>query len=248
MTHPFLKKLHDSWTSQSPFILFAVRSALTTGISWAVVYPRLGTEAAALAVASALIVVQITGWQTIHKSIERILAIIIGVGLAVLVAHFFGLNFWTATLIVFFAQIIGLLFQKYGPYLAVQIPISAALALVLGGVEGDYPLLRLLGALVGGIIGTLVSVLLSPPIYAIRTQDAVAELMTQLAGVIPRLADALAVEMLADALFEGESGMVGADREEVSGTCLACGRGGGITLLEELQHCYDTLFDLIADI
>ena len=65
-------------------------------------------EAAALAVVSAVIVVQVTSWQTVRKSIERILGVIIGVSLAVLVAHLLGLNFWTITLIIFFAQVIGL--------------------------------------------------------------------------------------------------------------------------------------------
>ena len=173
-------------------LLFAIKSALAAGFSWEIVSSLLGEEAAALAVVSAVIVVQVTSWQTVRKSIERILGVIIGVILAVLVARFLGLNIWTITLMIFFAQIIGMFLQHRGQYLATQIPISAALALVLGATAGNYPLLRMLGALVGGLIGTLVSLLLSPPIYIFRARDAVAELMTQLAGAIPKLADALA--------------------------------------------------------
>ena len=79
---------------------------------------------------------------------------------------------------------------------ATQIPISAALALVLGAT-GNYPLLRVLGAVVGGLIGTVISLLFSPPIYVFRTRDAVAELTTRLADAIPRLAAALAVQLSA---------------------------------------------------
>jgi uncharacterized membrane protein YgaE (UPF0421/DUF939 family) len=93
---------------------------------------------------------------------------------------------------IFLAQIAGLFLQNRGQYLATQIPISAALVLVLGATASNYPLLRLLGALVGGLVGTIVSLLLSPPIYVFRTQDAVAEVMAELAGAIPNLADALA--------------------------------------------------------
>ena len=145
--------------------------------------------------ASAVIVVQVTGWQTVRKSIERIVGVIIGVILAVLVAHFFGLNIWTITLIIFFAQIIGMFLQNRGQYLATQIPISAALVLVLGATAGNYPFLRMLGALVGGLVGTVISLLLSPPIYVFRARDAVAELTTQLAEAIPRLAAALAGQL-----------------------------------------------------
>jgi uncharacterized membrane protein YgaE (UPF0421/DUF939 family) len=49
----------------------------------------------------------------------------------------------------------------------------------------NYPFLRMLGTLVGGLIGTLISLLLSPPIYVFKARDAVAELTTDLADAIP---------------------------------------------------------------
>ena len=195
LPHPPLNKLRGVWSSRSPLLLFAIKSALAAGFSWAIVSSLLGEEAAALAVVSAVIVVQVTSWQTARKSIERVLGVIIGVILAVLIAHLFGLNFWTITLMIFSAQIIGMFLQNRGQYLATQIPISAALALLLGATAGNYPLLRMLGALVGGLIGTVISLLLSPPIYIFRARDAVAELMTRLAAAIPRLAAALAVQL-----------------------------------------------------
>jgi uncharacterized membrane protein YgaE (UPF0421/DUF939 family) len=195
LPHPSLNRLRSIWSSRSPLLLFAIKSALAAGFSWEIVSSLLGEEAAALALVSAVIVVQVTSWQTVRKSIERIFGVIIGVILAVLVAHLLGLNFWTITLMIFFAQIIGIFLQDRGQYLATQIPISAALALVLGATASNYPLLRLLGALVGGLIGTIMSLLLSPPIYVFRARDAVAELMTQLASAIPKLADALAVHL-----------------------------------------------------
>lgn len=176
--------------------MFAVKSTLAAGLAWQIVSTLFGVEAAALAVVSAVIVVQVTSWQTVRKSIERIIGVIIGVSLAVLVAHLLGLNFWTITLIIFFAQIIGMFLQNRGQYLATQIPISAALALVLGAT-GSYPLLRVFGTLVGSLIGTGISLLFSPPIYVFRTQDAVAELTTRVADAIPKLAAALTVQLSA---------------------------------------------------
>lgn len=192
LPHLALDRLRSAWTTRSPFLLFAIKSALAAGLSWEVASLLLGAEAAALAVVSAVIIVQTTNWQTVRKGIERVLGVIIGVSLAVLVAHFAGLNIVTITLMIFCAQIIGMFLQNRGQYLATQIPISAALALVLGVGGGDYPLLRILGAIIGALFGTAVSLLLSPPIYLSRMRDTLAKLMTQLADGMPELANALA--------------------------------------------------------
>jgi uncharacterized membrane protein YgaE (UPF0421/DUF939 family) len=173
-------------------LLFAIKSALAAGLSWALTDALLGEEAAALAMISAVIVVQVTSWQTARKGVERLLGVVIGVVLAFGVAHFLGLNLWTITLIILCAQIIGMFVQRRGPYLATQIPISAALALVLGATVSEYSLLRLLGALIGGVLGTAISLLLSPPVYIFRARAAVADLIALLAAAIPRLSDALA--------------------------------------------------------
>ena len=129
LPHFPLDKLRHLWSSKSPFLLFAIKSALAAGFSWGVAYSLIGREAASLAVVSALIVVQVTSWQTVRKSIERILGVIIGVSLAILVTHFAGLNTWTITLMIFSAQIVSMFLQNRGQYLATQIPISAAHAL-----------------------------------------------------------------------------------------------------------------------
>jgi uncharacterized membrane protein YgaE (UPF0421/DUF939 family) len=175
--------------------LFAIKSALAAGLSWEVASLLLGAQAGSLAVVSAIIIVQTTNWQTVRKGIERVLGVIIGVSLAVLVAHFAGLNIVTITLMIFCAQIIGMVVQKRGQYLATQIPISAALALVLGVGGGNYPLLRILGAVVGALVGTAVSLLLSPPIYLSRMRATLAELLTHLADGMPELANALAARL-----------------------------------------------------
>src|SRR5438552_19046245 len=118
LPHPPLNKLRGIWSSRSPLLLFAIKSALAAGFSWAIVSSLLGEEAAALAVVSAVIVVQVTSWQTARKSIERVLGVIIGVILAVLIAHLFGRNFWTISIMIFSAQIIGLVSQNSVPHFA----------------------------------------------------------------------------------------------------------------------------------
>jgi uncharacterized membrane protein YgaE (UPF0421/DUF939 family) len=183
------KPLRDAWSSRLPSILFAIKSALAAGAAWGLVHLWLDAEAAALAMISSVIVVQVTSWQTVRKSIERVIGVLLGVSLAIMVAHYLGLSFWTIGLLVLLAQVVAMFLGDRRQYLATQIPISAALSLVLGATVGgsttglavSYPLLRLVGALAGGLIGTVISLLLSPPVYVFRARDAIATLTAQVA-------------------------------------------------------------------
>ncbi|GCF11325.1 FUSC family protein [Dictyobacter arantiisoli] len=185
-------KMQKMWRTRLPFILFALKGALASGLSWEIAFRLLGKEAAALAPVSAIIIVQITSWQTTRKSIERILGVLIGASLSILVTHFVGINFWTIVFLIVLANSIGLVVQKRGQYLATQIPISALLAIIMGTNVLGYPMLRLLGAVIGGGMGVLVSVLLSPPVYVNRARESVAELSSEIARALPGLADAVA--------------------------------------------------------
>lgn len=186
------EKARLQWKANAPFLIFALKSALAVAFSWEIATLLLGKEAASLAPVSAVIIVQVTSWQTVRKSIERILGILIGIILAILVIHLLGISFWTVLLLIFSSQIVGMFVQKRGPYLATQIPISAVLVLIASTSEIDYPLLRLLGALIGGVIGTLISLLLSPPVYIGRVRESVADLASQISTAMVSLADAVA--------------------------------------------------------
>jgi len=186
------EKVRLQWKSNAPFLIFALKSALAVALSWEIASVLLGKEAASLAPVSAVIIVQVTSWQTVRKSIERILGILIGIILAILVIHLLGISFWTVLLLIFSSQIVGMFVQKRGPYLATQIPISAVLVLIASTSEIDYPLLRLLGALIGGVVGTLISLLLSPPVYIGKVRESIANLIVQIATAMISLADAVA--------------------------------------------------------
>jgi uncharacterized membrane protein YgaE (UPF0421/DUF939 family) len=194
LPHLSLDKLRTLWYSKLPFFLFAIKSALAAGLSWQIISSLFEKEAAALAVVSSVIVVQITSWQTILKGIERAFGVIVGVSLAVVVTLLFGLNFGTITVMIFLAQVIGLFLQNRGQYIATQIPISATLVLVVGATS-HYPFLRILGTIIGGLIGIIISLLFSSRIYVLRTQNALIELITKVADAIPRLATSLAAQL-----------------------------------------------------
>lgn len=120
------------WRKALAITLFSLKYALSAALAWQITYLIAGKEAAALAAVSAVIVLQTTSWQTIHKSIERIPGVFIGIALSVIIVHLLGLSALTILLTVFAAALSGLLFKQKGAYLATQIPISALLGLVVG--------------------------------------------------------------------------------------------------------------------
>lgn len=189
----YIEKLKALWREQAPFIIFALKSAGAAAISWQIAYSLLGIEGAFMAPVSAVIIVQMTSAQTAKKSIERVLGVLIGVTLSILTAHTLGVNIFTVLLMVMGAQLIGMFIKKKGgSYAAVQIPISAVLGLIVAYGDAGYPTFRLLGAIIGGIIGTIISMLFSPPIYISRARDALVELAAKMAGIVPALSDAIA--------------------------------------------------------
>ncbi|GHO46802.1 FUSC family protein [Ktedonospora formicarum] len=191
-TLPWTIQHNLKWRKAGLLGLAALQKTLAAAVSWQVAFLLAGTEAAALAAVSAVIVLQVTGWQTIQKSIERVLGVIIGISISIGIVHYLGLQVWTIFCVVFAASIIGICIQKQGAYMATQIPISALLGLVVGVGEESYPLLRLLGALIGGVIGIAFSILLSPPTYAHKAQKTLANLLQEVAQTLPTLADTVA--------------------------------------------------------
>src|SRR5262249_48522618 len=106
------EKARLQWKSNVPYLIFALKSALAVALSWEIATLLLGKEAASLAPVSAVIIVQVTSWQTVRKSIERILGIVVGIILAILVIHLLGISFWTVLLLIFGSQIVGMFVQK----------------------------------------------------------------------------------------------------------------------------------------
>lgn len=171
-----------------PSVFLALRGALAVAISWQIARWLFGRESATLAPISALIVLQPTGWQTVRRAGERLVGVVLGVSVAAFAAHFFGIGFAMIALVVAAAYAVGFAVQKRGAYLAQQVPISATLGLLVGGQGGAYPIERTLGAVVGGLIGTGLSLLLTPPYYVEQARRSVADAAGALASVLPRLA------------------------------------------------------------
>jgi hypothetical protein len=121
----------------------------------------------------ALLVVQLTLYQSIAHGLGRVGGVLAGVGVAVLVAHFVGLTWWSLGAVVAGSIVVGKVL-RLGPHLF-EAPISAMLLLEVGG-SGALGLARVGEAVLGALVGIAVSMLVAPPLYLQPAGEAIGEL------------------------------------------------------------------------
>jgi Aromatic acid exporter family member 1 len=136
----------------------------------------------------ALLVVQLTLYQSLVHGLGRVGGVLCGVAVAVLVAHFVGLTWWSLGAVVAGSIVVGKLL-RLGPHLF-EAPISAMLLLEVGG-GGALGLARVEEAILGALVGIGVSVLVAPPLYLQPAGDAIGDLAERMARFISELGDAV---------------------------------------------------------
>lgn len=152
-----------------------------------------------LAPLTALLVVQLTLYSTLTSGLDRILAVVSGVLVAVGVAGLTGLTWWSLGATVALSLIVGRLL-RLGPNL-LEVPISAMLVLAaastsIGFTPGSPGLQstatgRVVETLIGAVVGILVNVLIAPPLYIQPAHDAMGELVSKLSGFSREFAGAM---------------------------------------------------------
>jgi uncharacterized membrane protein YgaE (UPF0421/DUF939 family) len=141
-----------------------------------------------LAPLTALLVVQLSLYETLAHGWERMLSVVSGVLLAVLFASVTGLTWWSLGLIIGVSLVAGRLL-RLGPHL-LEVPISAMLVLAVGGAE-SAALERIVETLIGAAVGVLVNLLIAPPLYIRPAGEAIAELCERMARSCLDSAEAL---------------------------------------------------------
>ncbi len=165
-----------------------LRTAKTTAAAVLsfVIAERLGTSAAPiLAPLTALLVVQLTMYQTIRHGLDRIASVLAGVLLAVGVAELAGLTWWSLAIVVASSLVLGRLLRLGANLL--EVPISAMIVLAVGG-NSTLAAGRVYETLVGAAVGIAVNIVIAPPLYVQPAADALGELADRVAEVLRGLA------------------------------------------------------------
>ena len=165
--------------------LRTAKTTLAAVLSY-VVADLLNTSATpVLAPLTALLVVQLTMYETVRQGWERILSVLAGVLVAIGLASVVGLNWWSLGAVVALSLVVGRAL-RLGPQL-LEVPISAMLVLAVTNAE-DLAIERVYETLIGSAVGVLVNLVIAPPLYMQPAGDALAELADRMAAVLRGLA------------------------------------------------------------
>jgi hypothetical protein len=176
-----------------------LRTAKTTlaAVLSFVLAQQLGTSPQpVLAPLTALLVVQLTMYETVASGVQRVASVVAGVLIAVGVATYVGLTWWSLGAVVAASLVIGR-FLRLGAHL-LEVPISAMLVLAVGGAEGAA-LDRIYETLIGACVGVAVNALIAAPLYVQPASDALGELAERMATFLRQLADQLGAGWSRDA-------------------------------------------------
>ena len=138
-----------------------------------------------LAPLTALLVVQLTLFQTLSSAIGRVVSVLTGVVLAVAVSELVGVSWWSFGVLVL-ASLLAAQALRLRSHL-LEVPISAMIVLALGGTAASATG-RVVETLLGGAVGLAVNVLVAPPLHVRPAEEAVDRLATQLGDFLDELA------------------------------------------------------------
>jgi hypothetical protein len=201
---------------------------------------------------TALLVLQVNTYDTLTRGVRRIGSVLAGVLVAIQVAKFVGLTWWSLGGVVAVSLLLGMLL-RLGPEL-VEVPISAMLVLAVGGAE-DVALGRVYETLVGAAAGVLVDLVASLPPSDRPAGAAIGDLASRMANVLRGLAgdlrstwsQAAADHWLNQARALGaEVTRAGQSLEQVERSAMLNPRARNLrqtqprlrTALTGLEHCY----------
>jgi uncharacterized membrane protein YgaE (UPF0421/DUF939 family) len=165
--------------------LRTAKTVLAAVLSYVVAEHLHTSDAPILAPLTALLVVQLTMYETVTHGRERIVSVVAGVLVAVGFAHVVGLTWWSLGAVVAVSLIAGRLLGL-GPNLP-EVAISAMLVLAVGGAE-SAAMGRVVETLIGALVGVGVNLLIAPPLYIQPTRDAIGELADGMADYARELA------------------------------------------------------------
>jgi uncharacterized membrane protein YccC len=161
------------------------KSTVAAVAAYLVALPLSDNPRPVLAPLTALLVVQLTLYDTLRRGLRRVAAVVLGVLFAAALSAVVPLTWWSLGLAIAVSLVLGRLF-RLGDDIA-EVPISAMLILAVGGagtvVEG-----RIAETVIGAVVGVVVGSVVAPPLYVRPASDAVQKLARAQADVMRQIA------------------------------------------------------------
>jgi Aromatic acid exporter family member 1 len=173
-----------------PGAVFVARLTATAVFAYLLALQLPGASRPVLAPLTALLVVQVTMYQTMRSALQRVVSVMAGVLVAVLFTDLVGFSWWSLGSVIAASLAIGYLL-RLGEH-TLEVPISGMLILAVGTRPAATG--RIVETLVGAGAG-LVGGLIFAPLRVQPAEDAIGDLSRQLAEVLERMANDLSVAL-----------------------------------------------------
>jgi uncharacterized membrane protein YccC len=163
-----------------------VKTTVAAVVAYVVALPLSDNPRPVLAPLTALLVVQFTLYDTLRTGLRRVVSVVLGVLVAVGLAYWAPLTWWSLGIVVAGSLVLGRLL-RLGAEVA-EVPISAMLVLAVGGAD-TVATGRVIETIIGAVVGILVGAVVAPPLYVRPASDAVQDLAEEAARVLRQVSD-----------------------------------------------------------
>jgi hypothetical protein len=167
----------------------AVRLSVAAVASYVIALGVVADNRPVTAALTALLIVQVTLVGTVADTIRRILSVVVGVAVAITVANFAGLTWWSLAVLVLGSILLGQALRLGAQLL--EVPISAMLILAAGGA-GAAATDRIFETLIGAFVGLALNVIVPPSVRSRTAGEAVERFAAGIAQLLDRISATLA--------------------------------------------------------
>jgi uncharacterized membrane protein YgaE (UPF0421/DUF939 family) len=177
-----------------PHLQLTLKAALAAGVSWQLAQqlPSSVNQYAYYAPLGAILAIFPTVVSSLKAALQTVLGILLGAGIATAVDTFFPTSAWTVAAVAGGGILVGAL-RWLGDQRA-WVPITALFVFVIGGAASpSYLVGYVVLTLMGAAIGTLVNLLIFPPLHLRESRRALEALREVVVAQLEDLADGLEV-------------------------------------------------------
>lgn len=168
-------------------LLLLVKAAAATVLAWQFAVHVLDSAVPFYAPMAALLVVDRTMVRSLSASVQRIAAVVLGLGVAWAVATVVGITWWTMFAVVLIALVIGR-WSRLGDH-GIQVPTMVLLSLITAqGTNEEFTYLTIVETVAGGVIGVATNAIVLAPLHLTKPRQRVTALARQVHDLLEEMA------------------------------------------------------------
>ena len=155
--------------------LLTLKTVLATVLAWQFAVRVLDSPTPYYAPLAALLVVDRTLVRSFWASTQRLVAVIVGMGIAWLIGSSLGVHWWSMAMVMLGALLIGR-WRILGDH-GLQVPTMVLLSLLTAkGTSESFTIITIGETFAGGVIGVATNAIVFAPLHVDQSRDAVATL------------------------------------------------------------------------